>query len=281
MDRSTFLALLAAAPAASGAPSPFAAADRLAGGALGVVAYDRQHAKRFELRAQRRFRMASVFKLPLAAFVWDQIDRGEIPRGSGVPVRESDLRPGPGSTEANTSVPPLVLVGRALRESDNTAADVLLRTVGGPHVVTAWLRRNNFDIRLDSTEADFARTPAVAPTASDLRDTVTPAAMAAFLDMLVHGNLVGSEATASILAEMESSRTGHARVRAGLPSGWTAGDKTGTNEISTNDVGFVMPPGRRTPIVFAAFVEAPVARTAVAESALASVGRALAENFAP
>lgn len=225
--------------------------------------------------------MASVFKLPLAAFVWDQIDRGEIPRGSGLPVRESDLRSGPGSTEANTSVPPLVLVGRALRESDNTAADVLLRTVGGPRVVTAWLRKNNFDIRLDSTEADFARSPAVAPSASDLRDTVTPAAMAAFLDMLVHGNLVGSEATASILAEMESSPTGKARVRAGLPAGWTAGDKTGTNQIATNDVGFVMAPGKRSPIVFAAFVEAPIARTTASESALASVGRALAENFSP
>jgi beta-lactamase class A len=170
---------------------------------------------------------------------------------------------------------------RRTRPSRRSYSSVLLRTVGGPRVVTAWLRKNNFDIRLDSTEADFARSPAVAPSAGDLRDTVTPAAMAAFLDMLVHGNLVGSEATASILAEMESSPTGKARVRAGLPAGWTAGDKTGTNQIATNDVGFVMPAGKRSPIVFAAFVEAPIARTTASESALASVGRALAENFSP
>jgi len=279
LDRATFLALLAATPATSGAPSPFAEADRLAGGALGVVAFDRTSGRRWELRAERRFRMASVFKLPLAVYVWDQVDRGQLGRGSAIPVRESDLRAGPGSTEADTSVPPLVLAGRALRESDNTAADVLLRTIGGPRTVSAWLLKGGFDIRLDRTEADFAHAPAVPPSASDLRDTASPAAMALFLDMLVHGNLVGPEATASIMAELESSPTGRARLRAHLPPGWTAGDKTGGNEVATNDVGFLIGPDGRGPVVVAAFVEAPPARLASSEAALAAVGRTLAENF--
>jgi beta-lactamase class A len=280
LDRATFLALLAATPVASGA-SPFAQADRLAGGGLGFVAFDRTSGRRWELRAEKRFRMASVFKLPLAAYVWDQVDRGQLGRGSAIPVRESDLRAGPGSTEANTSVPPLVLAGRAIRESDNTAADVLLRTIGGPQAVTAWLRRGGFDIRLDRTEADFARVPAVAPSAGDVRDTTSPNAMALFLDMLVHGNIVGPEATASIMAEMESSATGHSRLRARLPQGWTAGDKTGTDAVVTNDVGFLMAPNSRGPLVVAAFVEAPEARLASSEAALAAVGRTLAENLLP
>ncbi|MFN2460143.1 MAG: serine hydrolase, partial [Candidatus Velthaea sp.] len=205
MDRSAFLGLLAAAGTASPPANEFAEADRLAAGGLGVVAFERGSARRWQLRPDRHFRMASVFKLPLAAYVWEQVDAGEIGRGSAIPIRKSDLRPGPGTTEADTSVPPLVLVGRMLRDSDNTAADVLLRTIGGPRPVNRWLARRSFDIHVNSTEADMARAPATVPHAGDLRDTATPAAMATFLDLLVHGDLVGAEATAETPADAKAS----------------------------------------------------------------------------
>lgn len=279
MDRAAFLGLLAAAGTAGAAGNPFADADRLAGGALGVAAFERGSGRRWQLRPDRHFRMASVFKLPLAAYVWQLVDAGEIGRGSAIPIRKADLRPGPGTTEADTSVPPLVLVGRMLRDSDNTAADVLLRTIGGPQPVNRWLAQRSFDIHVNSTEAQLARTPQIAPRGNDVRDTATPAAMAAFLDLLVHGDLVGAEATASIMAEMESAVTGRRRLRAGLPPEWTAGDKTGTDAVATNDVGFMVAPSGRHPLVVAAFVEGPPQRRAAAEAALAAVGRRLADEL--
>jgi len=281
LDRRTFLSLLASAPtlaASVEAPHIFEAADRMAHGGLGVVVSDRSSARRWELRPQRRFLMASVFKLPLAAYVWDLVDHGQLERGSAILVEPEDLRAGPGSTEARTAVPPLVLAGRALRESDNTAADLLLKRVGGPKRVTAWLERKGFDIRVDRTEGDFARETAVRPP-GDERDTASPAAVVAFLEQLTAGTLLGLEATASIMAEMESSATGRKRIRGGLPSGWIAGDKTGTNGFATNDVAFIMPGEGRGVACVAAFVEAPPGQRVDAEAALSLVGRALATNL--
>ncbi|GAC1419210.1 MAG: class A beta-lactamase [Candidatus Velthaea sp.] len=279
LDRRSFLSLLAAAPVTPALEHIFAAADRLAHGGLGIAVFDRLTGRRWELRGQRRFHMASVFKLPLAALVWEMVDRGQLERGSAILVEPSDIRPGPGSTEARTAVPPLVLAGRALRESDNTAADLLLKAVGGPKRLTAWLERRGFDIRVDSSEEMFAREPLVRPHAGDERDTASPVAMVQFLDQLVAGSLVGPEATASIMAEMESSPTGRRRLRAGVPGSWISGDKTGTNGFATNDVAFFVPEGRRSAICMAAFIEEPPGAKLDAEAALAAAARSLAANL--
>jgi beta-lactamase class A len=61
-----------------------------------------------------------------------------------------------------------------------------------------------------------------------------------------------------------NTQTGLKRLRAGLPKGWRAGDKTGTGWHPSmvdkiNDVAIVWPPGR-APWVIAAFYETPAPR---------------------
>ena len=74
------------------------------------------------------------------------------------------------------------------------------------------------------------------------------------------------------------------RVRAGLPAGWIAGDKTGTTGSWPGmgsvhaDLGFVEPPGR-APLTFAAYhrAEGEIDGTDPAvEAALAQVGEVIA-----
>ncbi|KJU84674.1 beta-lactamase [Candidatus Magnetobacterium bavaricum] len=74
-------------------------------------------------------------------------------------------------------------------------------------------------------------------------------------------------------AEGDGNTTGNALLRAGLPFGWQAGDKTGSGEHgSTNDIAIVWPPSRK-PLLIAAYLTGSTASISQRNDALAEVGR--------
>jgi len=65
----------------------------------------------------------------------------------------------------------------AIEHSDNTAANLLLRTVGGPAAVTAYLRALGDPVtRLDRNEPALNEAKP-----GDVRDTTTPSALARYM----------------------------------------------------------------------------------------------------
>ena len=92
----------------------------------------------------------------------------------------------------------------AVQYSDNTAANLLMRLLGGPAGVTRFARTIGDDLfRLDRWE------PALnAAVPGDPRDTTTPAAMLADLRLIVAGNLLGQPERAMLMGWMRDSRTG-------------------------------------------------------------------------
>ena len=170
------------------------------------------------------------------------------------------------------------LAEAAQKLSDNLAANLLLRHLGGPAAFTRWLREQGDAVtRLDRIE------PAMnGVAAGDERDTTTPAAMAANLLRLLRGPMLAEPGRERLLGWMRETRTGQRRLRAGLPAGWTAGDKTGTGLDAhlpdrINDLAVFWPPGGRAPIVIAAYYEGPRRGSAQVrprdEAVLAAVGQ--------
>jgi beta-lactamase class A len=137
-----------------------------------------------------------------------------------------------------------------LIRSDNTAANVLLDTVGGPGGVTRFARLIGDTVtRLDRTE--LAVNEALA---GDPRDTTTPAAMARNLNEVLLGATLTGPARDQLRRWMEESITGRDRLRARLPADWRAADKTGANgEHTSNDIAVLWPPGR-APLVVTAYI---------------------------
>ena len=66
------------------------------------------------------------------------------------------------------------------------------------------------------------------------------------------GDVLGKPERAQLARWLRTSTTGAALIRAGVPDGWTVGDKTGTGATygARNDIAVVWPPGR-APIVMA------------------------------
>jgi beta-lactamase class A len=286
--RNTLLAASVAAllPRALRAAPPDATTDALAalerhrGGRLGVSILDTADGRRASHRGDERFLMCSTFKALAVAAVLARVDRGEERLDRRVVFDAKALLDYAPVTRAHVG-PPGMTVGQlceaAITLSDNTAANLLLDRLGGPAQVTRFARSLGDRVtRLDRNEPALN----VAEHRGDVRDTTTPDAMLATLRTLALGDALSAESRERLLGWMRACETGMKRLRAGLPSGWTAADKTGSGmHGETNDIAIAWRPGR-APVLVTAYYAAPASMEAADRSAvLAEVGR-IAAAFA-
>ena len=138
----------------------------------------------------------------------------------------------------------------ALTESDNTAANLLLATIGGPGAITSFSRSIGDRVtRLDRMETSLNEA-----LAGDPRDTTSPAAMAHDLKAIVLGDVLSSASRDQLRLWMEANVTGIDRLRANLPEGWRAADKTGSNGRHTSNDIAVLWPAARPPVIVTAYI---------------------------
>ncbi len=262
-----------------GALVQLAAIESRLGGRIGVAAWDAGSERRIAHRGDERFAMCSTFKTALACMALRRVDEGALMLATRVPFTAADLLEYAPDTRAHLADGAMTieaLCAAAIERSDNTAANLLLAQLGGPAGLTAFLRATgDITTRLDRNEPTLN-----ANLAGDPRDTTTPSAMArTMVTLLLSPRVLSPASRARVAGWMVASSTGRARLRAGMPSAWRVGDKTGTGERGAcNDVAVAWPPGR-APIVVAAYVEAPAAEPRAREEAHAEIGRVVAGAF--
>ena len=249
-----------------------AALERQRGGRLGVAVLDTGNGKRLAHRAGERFLMCSTFKWLAAAAVLARVDRGverldrRIAFGKDVVLSYAPVTSlhtgGQGMTVAE-------LCQAAITVSDNTAANLLLSSLGGPSAVTAFARSlGDQTTRLDRTEPELN---VGAP--GDVRDTTTPEAMLGDLQKVLLGDVLAKDSRGQLEAWLRATTTGNDTLRAGMPASWVVGDKTGSGSHGErNDVAIVWPPQRK-PLLIAAYYVNPSIDDTGRNSVLAEVGR--------
>lgn len=252
-----------------------AALELKSGGRLGVVVLDGGQ-RILGHRPDERFAMCSTFKLLLAGMVLDGQARGQLKLGDLLPLTAKDLVFNSPVAEQRLAAG-RISIGEAARAavtvSDNAAANLLLRRLGGPAALTGWLRSHGDRVtRLDRYE------PILNENAKgDPRDTTTVAAMAATSHALVFGDWLPAAERATLRDWLLASTTGTKRIRAGLPAGWVVGDKTGTcggNAPSYNDIAFVFPePGKRGGNTIAVYLDSPRVEGDAASAVIAGSAR--------
>ena len=264
---------LAATEPAETIEAAFAALEARAGGRLGVAVLDTATGARAGWRADERFAMCSTFKLLLAALILKQVDEGAERLDRAIAVTAADLTPHAPVTEKRVGGTMTVgeLCQATITTSDNPAANLLLGACGGPPAVTAFVRTLGDEItRLDRVEPAM-NNQAVAE--GDLRDTTSPAAMAATMAAILLDGALTPASRETLTGWLKATETGPDRLRAGLPAGWVIGHKTGTGEDGpTNDIAIVWPPGR-APLMVAAYYDRKGRTMKENATVLAEVGR--------
>ncbi len=256
-------------------------------GTLGVELFDTGSGLSVGINRDRRFGHASSFKFSLAALLLARDAAGAIDAERRVTWTERDmLDHAPFTRERIAAGATLRELARATQTtSDNPAANILLRELGGPVALTAfWRSIGDEASRVDRYEPEMNNVPP-----SEFRDTSTPAAMARTVATIIYGDVLPEAARADLKSWMIATETGLRRVRAGLPEGWIAGDKTGTSglvgtEGNYIDIGFAEGPKGQAPITFACYFRARSAGDdmgARAELALSRIGKVIKEFAEP
>jgi len=291
-DRRKFLAGTAALAASACVPIDTSLPGRLtaklrvieaaSGGTLGVSFYDTASGASMGLNRSMRFGHCSSFKFSLAAMVLYLDQQGLLDASAHIRWSADELMfNSPFTAERlEQGATLLELAETAQKSSDNAAANILLRQVGGPEGMTQFWRDIGDTIsRLDRYEPEVNNVPA-----GKERDTSTPDAMARTVARLAWGDVLSDEPRALLRQWMADTQTGARRVRAGLPDGWTAGDKTGTSIWPDNaaqyvDIGWVQAPDRE-PVCFATYFRSDAQQGGISpqsEAVLAEVGKVLAD----
>ena len=286
-------------------------------GTLGITVLDPQSGAEWHVNAGKAYPMMSVFKAPTAAAILARVDHGDISLEQRVTLTRAEVTggsavPSIGAPFQGDSMSFTVrqLLTAAISESDNTAADALVKLAGGPAPVTGFLRAHGIEhMHVDIDEAGIARIfdqlgsrsqPPTGETAAaeaqrlqrgyraylaDPRNRSTPEAAVTFLHKLSRNELLSPTSTRYLLGLMEAQTVPN-RLRAGLPAGMRLADKCGTSSTidgrtaAFNDIGILTAPDGRSMIVAAFLTDSP-ATQAERDAIFAELSRDIAETIAP
>ncbi len=267
------------------------------------------------VNANTRIPLLSVVKLPVAVVVLYGVDHGRWSLNTPITLLAHDMHPrgelGDRYPRGGGPVRLYRLLDLMTTRSDNSAADALMRLVGGPLAVTAWLEQHGIhDLRVDRTERglgdDWYGLPAGAdtmgsaeeirelragvPDASrdsaaqamllDPRDTGTAEACVHLLERLWHGELLSAAMTDTLKSVLARCRTAPHRLPALLPKGTHVARKTGTGGTSSgvtvaiNDVGVIRLPNGGD-VAVAVLVGGPRGSVRRAETLIARAARSV------
>jgi beta-lactamase class A len=270
---------IARAMAVFGGMQPrMAAIEKASGGRLGVAVLDTGSAARFGYRADERFPMCSTFKMLAVGAVLRRVDAGKESLHRVVRYTRGDVLEYAPVTRLHvaTGMTVSALCEAAITLSDNTAANLLLKIIGGPPGVTAFARSLGDSVtRLDRNEPTLNTA-----IPGDLRDTSTPKSMLSDLRKLALGDMLAGASRERLVAWLMACETGKDKLRTGLPAGWKVGDKTGSGQRgTTNDLAIVWPE-RRAPLLVAVYLTGATVDRKRQAAAIAAVGRAVAAGMA-
>jgi beta-lactamase class A len=244
--------LNAASKRMSAFPAALAKLEKSNQARIGVAVLDTATGERSGYRADERFPMCSTFKFLLVAAVLQRVDRHQAKLDWQIAIPPKPLIGNSPLTlpHAGGAMTVAGLCEAAIIRSDNTAANLLLETIGGPAGLTSFCRSIGDTVtRLDRTEPSLNES-----RPGDQRDTTSPAAMADDLNRVLLGDVLTAAPRKQIASWMEGNQTGLDKLRASLPAGWRAADKTGNNgENTMNDIAVISPAGKK-PIVVAAYI---------------------------
>jgi beta-lactamase class A len=261
-------------PSLSAALSSLEARSR---GKLGCAVLDLATGKHTGQRPDERFPMCSTFKFLVTAFILQRTEKKQEQLDRRITFTKADLLSYAPVTQKHLADGMTIaqLCEAAMTLSDNTAANLLLASFGGPRALNSFLRSvGDTTTRLDRNEPTLNEA-----TAGDPRDTTTPAAMVDNLRRILFGDVLSFNSRTMITDWLISNKTGDARIRAGLPRTFRVGDKTGSGDHgTTNDIAVLWPP-HRAPVLVTAYLTQSSLDDAGRNAILADVGRAVATTI--
>lgn len=228
-------------------------------------------------RSKERFPMMSTHKVLLCAAILSRVDTGREQLDRRIMYRQQDLVEYSPVTEQHLADGMTVaeLCDAAITMSDNTAANLLLSSIGGPQELTIFLRQAGDQVtRLDRHEPDLNEA-----VPGDERDTTTPESMAQTLRNLFTGKILTATSQARLMDWMAADKVAGPLLRSVLPAGWYIADKSGAGERGSRGIVALLGPDGKPSRIVVIYVTKNEATMDELNRHIADIGGALIKNW--
>jgi beta-lactamase class A len=267
----------AATSVAPADPGPLRDLERQYGIRLGVYALNVETGQSLSYRDDEPFPILSVFKGYLVgALLHEHYLHGSF-FAKLITFTDADLVPNSPvtSTRVATGMTVAELCEATITKSDNTAANLLMKELGGPASLTAFARNiGDTKTRVDRMEPELN-----SAMPGDNRDTTTPEAIGEAYKSLVLGDVLPVDERKQLTDWLLANRTGGERIRAGVPKDWHIADRTGSGAYGTaNDVAIVWT-ADSTPLVMAIMTTKEVEGADYDSAPIAAAAKVAAESL--
>ena len=246
-------------------------------GKIGLYAIDTNNQAQLVYRSTEPFPVQSTFKLVDVAALLKKSMQDQPLLQKKITYSKKDLIVWSPISEKHVADGMTIsdLAAAAISYSDNTAANLIMKELGGPEAVTAFAHTlGNHSFNIQHWEPHLNSNPNI------LQDIATPADMADSLVKLTLGHVLAKPQRTQLLSWMKANTTGNARIRAGVPKGWLVADKTGSGRYGVaNDIGLIWPPNCK-PIVIAVYTVRNNETAKRRDDVIASVTRIVLKAFA-
>lgn len=241
---------------------------------IGVTVIDTADAKTVSYRGDERFAHNSTHKALLCGALLRQVDEGKLKLSDTTrfiaaqlvtysPVTEKFVAPATMSWQQ--------VCAAALGYSDNTAANLLIKQLGGTQAVNSFLQSIGDTVtHLDRLEPELN-----SAIPGDKRDTTTPQAISKTLQNLALGEVLKPASRAQLIQWMREDKVADALLRSVLPAGWSIADKTGAGGYGSRSIISIVWPAQRPPLIVSIYITQTPASMTQSNEAIARIGKAI------
>ena len=239
-------------------------------GVAGVYVRDLNGGWGYGVRPDEEFFSASVIKVPVMVAVYREIDQGKLSISDTFATRPEDWASGAGTLQWETAGTPHTVgdyLSRMITQSDNVAANALVRVVGGASVVNQVARSMGASDTLlyEKITSERAMIPA-------LDNRTTPRDMTAMLQQIAAGKAASPE-SCKAMVELLRENTLESWLEAGIPKGVAVANKAGWIYKVYDEVGIVF--HRKRPYAVAILSEGGPANPSKAKPGLKEISAAV------
>lgn len=244
---------------------------------IGVAVFNTETGEHWNYRGEERFPLTSTFKTIACAKLLHDSEQGDIDPLSKVKIEENDL----------VTYSPIIeqYVGQeitlddacqaTMSTSDNTAANMIIKAVGGTESITSFIRAMGDEVtRLDRIEPDLNQ-----GLLNDLRDTTTPNAMVITLHELLFGSVLSESSQQKLLTWMINNQVTDNLLRSVLPNGWGIGDRSGAGGCGARSITAIVWSKTQSPIIISIYIAQTEASIEQRNQAIVKIGKAIFDNY--
>ena len=255
-------------------------------GIVGVSIKNIETGDTLSYNGKARLVMHSVMKFPIALTVLHWVDTGKLQLSQLIHISKHDLEKDTWSPLRDKypkggDFPVSELLSYMVSQSDNNACDNLLKTIGGPATVQAYMLQIGIrGIAVRTSEADMASSWELQYT-----NWCKPVEMTALFDQFYNGKILIKPTTDSLYQMLLNTSTGPKRLKGLLPAGTAVAHKTGSSPTNaeglspaTNDAGIItLPNGKH--LIISVFVCNSTNDEATREGTIAKIAKAAYDYY--